>query len=103
MRSINQNFYRSKQWKECRAAYLSQHSLCERCLAKGRIVPADIVHHKIYLTNENLYDPSIALNFDNLEAVCRGCHNDEHFGDKTSRRWRYDDGVLILDDDSENV
>lgn len=94
MRSIDNKFYKSKEWAACRSSYIAEHSLCERCLAKGQIVPAEIVHHKIYLTPENYQDPSIALNHNNLESLCRDCHNREHFGDKTERRWEFVDGEL---------
>ena len=46
---------------------------CERC---GR--PAQICHHKRYLNDVNVHDPSVALNPDNLEALCIECHNAEH-------------------------
>lgn len=72
--------------------------LCERCKAKGIITPAYAVHHKIYLDGINVNDPSISLNFDNLEALCFRCHNEEHFGDKTERRWSYVDGNLVIRD-----
>lgn len=98
MRSIDQKFYSSKEWKQCRKNYIEQHPLCERCLSKGLVVPADIVHHTIYLSDENYFDPSIAYNFENLEAVCKQCHNTEHFGDKQPRRWMYVDGELITKD-----
>ena len=52
--------------------------LCERCLAKGMYVPAVIVHHKEWLTPENISDPNVTLNFGNLEALCRECHEEEH-------------------------
>ena len=87
MKSISHAFYKSKQWSVCRESYLATHSLCERCLKKGEIVPAEIVHHKIYLTDQNFQDPSIALNHANLEALCMKCHNQEHFGEKTESRW----------------
>ena len=73
-------FYKSMAWMKCRAAYsASVGGLCERCEAKGLIVPGYIVHHKEYITPENLNDPSIALSFDNLELLCLDCHNKEHF------------------------
>jgi 5-methylcytosine-specific restriction protein A len=69
-------FYHSKAWKRLsRAFLLSKNYICERC---GR--PAEIAHHKIYLTAENMTDPDVALNPDNLEALCLDCHNQEHFG-----------------------
>ena len=37
-----------------------------------------IVHHKIALTPENINDPNITLNWENLELLCQDCHNKEH-------------------------
>lgn len=59
--------------------------LCERCLKKGLIVPGEIVHHKIHITPDNVNDPAVTLNPDNLELLCRDCHAEEH----TDRRKRY--------------
>lgn len=42
------------------------------------IKPGVIVHHKIHLTPENIYDRNIALSWDNLELLCRDCHDKEH-------------------------
>lgn len=96
-RSIDKTFYNSKRWKDCRDAYLaSKNHLCERCKAKGLYEPARVVHHKIYLTKENVNDPSISLNFDNLEALCQDCHNNEHFGDHDKRYKVDEQGRLIF-------
>lgn len=98
-RSERQKFYHSKAWSDCRNSYIQEHSLCERCMAHGLIVPAYIIHHKTYLTDENLNDPSIALNHDNLEALCFDCHNNEHFKKSISSRWKFDeDGNLEIRD-----
>jgi len=51
----------------------AQNYICERC---GDI--AEICHHKVYLTPENIDDPDISLNWELLEAVCQTCHNLEH-------------------------
>lgn len=67
-------FYNSKQWKKCREAYIkSVYGLCERC---GK--PGEILHHKKYLTPENMNDSNITLGWDNLEYLCQDCHNAEH-------------------------
>lgn len=55
-----------------------QHYLCENCLRKGIYKPAEIVHHIIELDPINIENPEIALCFDNLEAVCRECHDEYH-------------------------
>jgi len=81
-------FYMSRAWVKCRKAYAaSKGGLCERCWAKGLIVPGEEVHHKIRLTPENINDPSIALNHDNLELLCKNCHLEEH----SKVRWRADE------------
>lgn len=80
-------FYSSNAWKTCRNTFLATKSgLCERCLQKGLIVPAREVHHKKRLTEANINDPSIALNFDNLEALCVECHEKEHEADARARK-----------------
>lgn len=88
-------FYKSFAWKKCRAGYLrSVGGLCERCLARGLVVPADQVHHIRKLTPENLNDPAVTLSWDNLEALCFECHIAEH----KSKRWRCGpDGKISLE------
>lgn len=82
------DFYKSHAWMDCARAYRqSVGGLCERCAAAGLIVPAEEVHHKIRLTPENLADPTIALDWANLEALCKDCHLKEH----NARRWNVDE------------
>jgi len=67
-------FYKSKAWQACRDGYMqSQHYICERC---GDM--AIICHHKTWLTPANINDPTISLNWSQLEALCQSCHNLEH-------------------------
>lgn len=83
-------FYSSPAWKNCAKAYKkAAQGLCERCKAKGLIVPGEIVHHKTELTEDNLNDPSIALSWSNLELVCRSCHSEVH--GFTKRRYKVDE------------
>lgn len=70
----NTGFYNSKKWRRVSAAYMSSKLyICERC---GK--PAQICHHKKWLDAQNVNDPTVALNPDNLEALCIECHNAEH-------------------------
>ena len=70
----NTAFYNSKEWRRVSAAYMSSKLyICERC---GK--PAQICHHKKWLDDKNVHDPTVALNPDNLEALCIDCHNAEH-------------------------
>lgn len=97
MRSIERTFYKSAAWKRCREGYIKKcGGLCERCLAKGLIVPGYIVHHKIHLNADNVNEPSIALNYDNLEYLCLDCHNKEHFGQNEKRYHIDENGNVIV-------
>ena len=99
-RAIDRRFYEAPEWRRCKEAYLKKaNHLCERCLAKGLYEPARYVHHKIHLTEENLGDPEIMYGFDNLEALCAACHNDEHGRTKKTRRWEFIDGELVTKSD----
>ena len=37
-----------------------------------------IVHHKEYLDDYNVSNTDITLNIDNLEGLCKDCHEKEH-------------------------
>lgn len=97
-KAFTEGFYSTKKWKKCKNAYIkSVGGLCERCLARGRIVPGAIVHHKKHLTPENIHDESVTLNWDNLELLCMTCHAEEHAG-LEPKRWSFgDDGALWVD------
>ena len=99
MKSVDKSFYDSKQWQKCRDLYAqSVNHLCEVCLEKGLCVPGVIVHHKIHLNADNVNDPSVTLNFDNLQLVCTACHNKIHMTKEKKRRWKYVDGVLVMNE-----
>lgn len=77
MKDYAKEFYQSKAWKQTRRYVFERDlGLCRRC---GK--PGEIVHHIVYLTPENINDPSISLNIDNLETLCRDCHAAEHEGE----------------------
>lgn len=77
MREFARSFYASKEWRQTREfIFQRDKGLCVRC---GR--PGEIVHHKIHLTPENIDDPTVTLNEDNLELLCRDCHGVEHTTD----------------------
>lgn len=85
MKDYARDFYLSKAWRSTRDAYIkSVGGLCEDCLKKGLYNPAEEVHHKTFITPNNINDPSITLSWDNLVALCRECHRRRHSG-KISR------------------
>ena len=111
MRDFAKAFYKSQAWKNTRRAYLhSVGGLCERCLSRGMITPAALVHHKVHLSPDNIDDESVTLSWGNLQALCRTCHAEVHSEVYVGRHWknklkkRYvigvDGKVLIRDDDS---
>ena len=95
-------FYVSRTWRKCRKAFAnSKGNLCERCLKKGIIEPGSKerpleVHHKIPLTDENITDPKVSLNWENLELLCKTCHDKER--ERKAKRWKVGaDGRVILE------
>lgn len=79
MKEFAKHFYCTQRWKDCRDSYMqSKFGLCERCLSNGVMRPAELVHHKIELTPDNIDNPEITLSHDNLMALCRSCHAEIH-------------------------
>ena len=69
-------FYKSQAWLKCRNSYIRSRvnldgGICEECKEEQGY----IVHHKVYLTKENVNNPEISLNHDNLMYVCKNCHD----------------------------
>lgn len=81
--AVLQNFYASKIWRDFRTRLIAERMTeegikCERC---RKIVGSSSnieAHHKIELTEENVNDYNISLNPDNVELICKDCHNKEH-------------------------
>lgn len=92
-------FYTTRKWRNCRAAFLdSKGYLCEDCLKEGIINPGSKeqpleVHHKEELTEDNINDPNITLNWDNMEALCKQHHDKKKKSRK--RRWTVDSNGTI--------
>ena len=94
-------FYTSWTWRKCRKAFAeARGNLCERCLKKGIIEAGSRerpleVHHRTALTPENINNPSVTLNWDNLELLCKTCHDEER--ERRPKRWKIDEnGHVIL-------
>lgn len=65
-------------WFKVRTMKLNRNPLCERCELDGRIQKADLVHH-IDRNSRN-------SRADNLESLCRECHDEEHKGERWAKR-----------------
>ena len=83
-------FYKSKAWNQVKnTIWLKQNLLCANCNRPVYVdglsnwIPKEnrikgIVHHKIHLDDDNVYDDTIALDEDNLVGLCIDCHNSIH-------------------------
>ena len=94
------NFYKSDVWHKVREeVILRAKGRCEVC---GK--PGTEVHHKIHLTLDNVDDPSIALNLDNLLLLCKECHNKMHgrFNGRLPKYKWNEDGDLVEVREEEN-
>lgn len=75
-------FYNSKAWKKCREEFISKRiaidgGMCELCHEQLGY----IVHHKVRLNESNINDVYVTLNHSNMQYVCKGCHDKEHYHD----------------------
>lgn len=76
MKEYAKAFYKGADWRKCRKSYIAYRisvdgGLCEECHCRLGY----IVHHKKPITEFNIDDPDITYNFDNLEYVCKDCHD----------------------------
>lgn len=79
MQEFAKRFYKSKAWQRCRAYVWSRdRGLCVDCMRRGIVTPAEEVHHVKPITPENINDPGITLNPENLISLCRECHKARH-------------------------
>lgn len=83
-------FYASRAWHDCREGYILHRQsidggLCEEC----REVPGFIVHHKERITARTINNPDVTLSWNNLEYVCKACHDRIHdYCDRAEKRDR---------------
>ncbi len=74
-------FYNSTAWRKLSHDYAQSRAwICERCGNRNIDYKRPIYkqlhcHHKIPLTDENIDNPDISLNVDNLILLCQKCHN----------------------------
>ena len=73
--------YKSKRWQKLRHQKLLLNPLCERCDKKNIKQAAYFVHHKEHITDKNYMYDNIFFNINNLESLCKKCHNQEHFSE----------------------
>ena len=68
-----------RAWKRIRERYIAAHPLCEKCRERGRLTPAQEVHHILPLSRGGTHDDS------NLMALCKPCHSEITARDEIGR------------------
>lgn len=68
------------RWLRLRRNQLSEHPICQRCEAEGRLTPATEVHHIIPVEDALTFAEKQRLMFDysNLRSLCHDCHVKTH-------------------------
>ncbi|KAA6338638.1 hypothetical protein EZS27_013381 [termite gut metagenome] len=86
-RAERSDIYNTPQWKRLRNAKYIENPLCERCLEKGIIKPAEHIHHIISFmqTDNQLRRLELAFDYSNLQALCTDCHNEIHNHKKSGK------------------
>jgi len=69
-------FYSSAAWTEASRRHRRAEPLCRRCLAAGRVVAGELVHHNPPLDKLLLLGLN-PLSDEYLETLCNRCHMGE--------------------------
>ncbi len=69
----SKKFYNSSAWRRLAAEQLKKEPLCVMCLKEGRARPAEIADHI-----KPIREGGAKLDIDNLQSLCRACHNKKH-------------------------
>lgn len=97
-RDFSKHVYHSARWAHLQQVAMQRPNtttgycpsgMCERCYQHGSLVPAKLVHHIKPISPENVNDPSITLNLDNLMRLCQDCHAAVHSSNPDVRPARY--------------
>lgn len=78
MRKLRREAYNNSTWRKLRDTYMHQHPLCQDCLGKGKVTPAEDIHHDKSPFKNGEINYSLLLDYDNLVALCKDCHGTRH-------------------------
>ena len=101
-REFAKSFYDSPAWKRVRKSFIALRmgtdgGMCQECHDR----PGEIVHHRVWLTPDNINDSAVTLSYSNLEYVCHSCHDKIHgnLSEISDKLVQYDftpDGQLVV-------
>lgn len=77
---VRKEIYATSKWRKLREAKLIQNPLCEICLQNNIITSGIDVHHitSFVSVTDQLRRLELAYNFDNLQTLCKICHQKIH-------------------------
>ena len=82
-RYLNQEFYRSKEWKEVRDFVIVRDNGCDLSMDGYEIVGRIYIHHMNPITvNDIVHSSDFLLNPDYLVCMSHNTHNAVHYGDE---------------------
>ena len=83
-RYLNQNFYRSREWKRVRDEVIMRDSGCDLGVYGHEIRGKILIHHMNPITSEDIHRVSdYLLNPEYLICVTHRTHNAIHYGDES--------------------
>lgn len=83
-RYLNQNFYRSREWKRVRDEVIMRDNGCDLGVDGHEIRGKILIHHMNPITSEDIHRVSdYLLNLEYLICVTHRTHNAIHYGDES--------------------
>lgn len=82
-RYLNQNFYKSKEWKSLRDQIIIRDNGCDLGVEGFDIYGKILIHHmNPILLNDIIHQTEFLLNPEYLICTCHNTHNAIHYGDE---------------------
>jgi len=69
IRTHDDNFYHTQQWRNTRKRFLAMYPLCKQCEKSGIITPAKVLDHITPVKQGGA-----KFDFNNLQSLCDKCH-----------------------------
>ena len=69
-----------QMWRRLRTMHLNREPMCRHCAQRGIVQAATMVDHIVPLNDGGTHAP------DNLQSLCRACHNEKTRLDLKARR-----------------
>lgn len=83
-RYLNQNLYRSKEWKDARKSVIIRDNCCDLGIDGREIYGGLIIHHINPITIEDIENnESCLFDINNLICTTHNTHNAIHYGDES--------------------